>query len=249
MTNEWDQVAEEYSQNTIGEQGGLKHQSVIAPEIRKFTENLAVGTKVLDLGCGEGYVGRLLADRGFQLVGVDYSEKLLDIAKSRNAPGQFIKTDLNKQINVGNDFDLVISNMVFMDVENLQSAYRNAYNSLKSGGNLLIFILHPVLARPAAKLAKTWLDKILRRDPFIRVDNYLQEGPRKVVICGCRHATTVWHRPLMQYINFPISIGFNLVEFRELASNIVDIERLRKPRFLAKIPQVVMLRFVKNGKN
>jgi SAM-dependent methyltransferase len=48
---------------------------------------------VLDLCCGTGQITAQIADRGFQVVGIDASERMLDFAR-RNAPtAQFILAD------------------------------------------------------------------------------------------------------------------------------------------------------------
>lgn len=40
---------------------------------------------VLELGCGTGSMTRLLADRGFDMIGIDYSEEMLAIARENSA--------------------------------------------------------------------------------------------------------------------------------------------------------------------
>jgi SAM-dependent methyltransferase len=40
---------------------------------------------VLDLGCGTGTLTRLLSARGYDMIGVDYSEEMLEIAMEKNA--------------------------------------------------------------------------------------------------------------------------------------------------------------------
>ena len=39
---------------------------------------------LLDLGCGTGKLTRIMADKGYDLIGVDYSYEMLDIAKSQS---------------------------------------------------------------------------------------------------------------------------------------------------------------------
>jgi len=39
------------------------------------------GKRVLDLACGEGYITRILATKGAKVTGVDFSEKLIELAR------------------------------------------------------------------------------------------------------------------------------------------------------------------------
>ena len=38
---------------------------------------------LLDLGCGTGSLTELLADRGYDMIGIDYSEEMLDLAMEK----------------------------------------------------------------------------------------------------------------------------------------------------------------------
>ena len=52
----------------------------------------AVGTKhpkLLDLGCGAGYDAKILAKMGSRVVGIDFSEKLINIAKDQVSTCKF----------------------------------------------------------------------------------------------------------------------------------------------------------------
>jgi len=43
-------------------------------------------TKILDIGCGKGYVGEYLRNDGYQyIIGMDYSKKMLDVAATNKA--------------------------------------------------------------------------------------------------------------------------------------------------------------------
>lgn len=42
------------------------------------------GKDVLDAGCGEGYLARVLAQRGAQVIGIDLSPRLIEIARKKD---------------------------------------------------------------------------------------------------------------------------------------------------------------------
>ena len=44
----------------------------------------SAGGKTLDIGCGAGRVTIPLHERGFQVVGMDYAEKMIDVARALN---------------------------------------------------------------------------------------------------------------------------------------------------------------------
>ena len=63
---------------------------------------------ILDYGCGGGWLSRLICDLGFQVVGIDLSEKLIKIANSISHEGDFIVCDAMKLPFRDNVFDFVV---------------------------------------------------------------------------------------------------------------------------------------------
>ena len=49
------------------------------------------GMRILDAGCGTGVLSRMLDERGAEVVGVDISDKLIDVAKNRSAANKNIE--------------------------------------------------------------------------------------------------------------------------------------------------------------
>ena len=73
---------------------------------------LANGAKVLDLGCGAGRHALVLASLGFEVTGVDQSEKLLSVAKEdakkNGLHATFIKADI-RTVPFPETFDLILN--------------------------------------------------------------------------------------------------------------------------------------------
>ena len=66
--------------------------------------------KILDAGCGTGLVGEILNKNNFQnLIGVDFSQEMLNIAKQKNVYQSLELVDLTKKLDYeDNLFDAVI---------------------------------------------------------------------------------------------------------------------------------------------
>ena len=68
------------------------------------------GMRILDAGCGTGVLSRMLDERGAEVVGVDISDKLIDVAKNRSAANkniEYFAGDMKEQ-SFGN-FDYIIA--------------------------------------------------------------------------------------------------------------------------------------------
>lgn len=100
--------------------------------------------KVLDIGCGEGSSSIKFAEVVNRLIGVDYSETLIEQAKLKSLPNmQFVVGDVLdiKSLFMPDTFDAVISIRCLINLpsEELQySALENIFFILKPGGILFL---------------------------------------------------------------------------------------------------------------
>ena len=87
VRNGYDKIAEEYqaNRNCFNSKGLLK----------KFSSYLSDNAMVLDAGCGAGVPCiSLLVEMGFEVIGVDFSKSMLQIAKKNVHEAHLIKGDL-----------------------------------------------------------------------------------------------------------------------------------------------------------
>lgn len=101
--------------------------------------------RVLDLGCGEGWLLRALGDRGVEAVGVDGDQALVDAARAAGSAEVHLASYAQLaagQACVGKDYDLICANFALLqqDIIPLLTAM-NAL--LVPGGALVIQTLHP----------------------------------------------------------------------------------------------------------
>ncbi|MBE0512811.1 class I SAM-dependent methyltransferase [Candidatus Bathyarchaeota archaeon] len=106
------------------------------------------GRIVLDLACGEGYNTRILARKGAKVTGVDFSEKLIELARRQEA-----KEKLGIQYRVlnaadlkkfsSNHFHLVTCFMSLQDIEDYEKAISEVTRVLRNRGRFVFSIPHP----------------------------------------------------------------------------------------------------------
>lgn len=93
------------------------------------------GKKILDAGCGNGYLCRMLAKNGALVIGVEPGKRMYEFAVEEEKKEQlgikYLQEDLSQLLEFKEDFDIVIANMVFMDIPDYKSAIKNCIASLK----------------------------------------------------------------------------------------------------------------------
>ena len=91
--------------------GSYEDYLVPAEAVRIAKSTLNLKDRIFDAGAGTGLVGQALNDAGFsEIVAVDYSEKMLEIARSKDVYNEIHQCDLGKETHFeDNTFDAVIT--------------------------------------------------------------------------------------------------------------------------------------------
>ncbi|MET1013830.1 MAG: class I SAM-dependent methyltransferase [Paenisporosarcina sp.] len=204
----WDANAELLS-SLYTEQGDLHRVVLLNPALFELMESVS-GKKILDAGCGEGYLSRLLANDGATSVtSVDYSSKMIEIAKNKTPSRLGIEFHHGNCEELSflhdNPFDLIVSNMVFHDLADYQKALKEMYRLLVDGGEFVFSILHPCFVTPNCGWVKSEAGEKLHW----KVDNYFSEGVYEQQFGG-EQKVLFFHRTLTSYLNAIKKTGFSL---------------------------------------
>lgn len=151
------------------------------------------GAKVLDLGCGFGWLCRWARQKGAEKVhGVDVSENML--AKANAFPKDpaitYLKSDLETLELSSSTFDVVYSSLTLHYLKNLEGLVAQVYRSLRPGGSFIFSVEHPIYTSPRnprfmhdPEGNKVWLlDAYLSEG--LRVTNWLAEGVVSLTFSG-----------------------------------------------------------------
>lgn len=134
----FDQSAITYDHWCETEVGSFVDQ--VEKELMKEVAKPQKGEKALDLGCGTGIYSYWLYEQGLDVVGIDISKNMLDVAKKKKDAKNitFLQGDISNLPFANETFDLVISNIVLEFTHNPQVIVKEALRVVKKGGRLVI---------------------------------------------------------------------------------------------------------------
>jgi ubiquinone/menaquinone biosynthesis C-methylase UbiE len=108
----------------------------------KYLKNVIKGKKMLEVGVGTGRLSLFFAKKGFDVTGIDISEKMLDVARERakrlKVKVKLIQMNAEKMDFQSNSFDFIICDRTFKFILNPQKFLKCCRNILRNKGRLLI---------------------------------------------------------------------------------------------------------------
>jgi SAM-dependent methyltransferase len=173
------------------------------------------GLDVLDAGCGEGYLGRVLARQGATVTGIDSSANLIEAASAKS-----LNDILSVSFDVGTvddlpyedeAFDLVVCNHLMNDLRDPSKAIAEFSRVVRAGGRLIILMLHPCFYNRHAERDETTNGLLASAYFDVRSieQNFEVDGLTSPA------ANTAWFRPLEYYSKRLRDTGFVIVDLAE----------------------------------
>ncbi|MBY6240222.1 class I SAM-dependent methyltransferase [Methylosinus sp. Sm6] len=195
----------------MGEHGDFGREFILDPALRDRLARRSFA-RALDVGCGEGRLCRMLREFGVEAVGIDPTEPLLDEARRRDPTGDYRHGRAEELAFDDESFDLVISCLTLIDIDDASRAIAEMARVLRPGGILLIANLTSFGTAGIGE-GLGWAENAEGEKAHFRIDNYLQEKPLRVSWRGI--SVTNWHRPLGSYFSALLGAGLRLEHFSE----------------------------------
>jgi ubiquinone/menaquinone biosynthesis C-methylase UbiE len=261
LSRKWDEASESWA-DFVREGKDYYREEMNNPATFRIVGNVR-GKNVLDLSCGEGYNTRILAKRGAKVVGVDFSEKMIGLArqtekKKKLGISYYVSdaTDLKEFEN--ESFDVVTCIMALMDVERYEDAISEVARVLGKDGRFVFSITHPCFdfgettnGEPIAewKYEEGTENTVEKKALRLEVKNYFGIGKCEISWDMKRlvkpFKTTSFHRTLTDYFQALDKNGFlvtRLVEPKPTSRGVAEYPSLRKH---IKIPHSIIIEAIR----
>jgi 2-polyprenyl-3-methyl-5-hydroxy-6-metoxy-1,4-benzoquinol methylase len=204
------------------------------------------GLRVLDLGCGEGWSTRQLADRGATVTAIDVCAPMIDEARAH--PAQLDRAieyrcmdaiDLHR-CQWSEPFDLVTACMSLQSMPDPAEALRAARQVLAPDGRLVCSVPHPITHMLGGRRAIREVDGVL----YLRAGDYFRSAAYRVswqFEGEDRWSTIRWSRPYGQYLNMLRAAGLLADVVTEPQLSCDEASENRRLRYAAELPHYLVL--------
>jgi ubiquinone/menaquinone biosynthesis C-methylase UbiE len=195
-----------------------KYDSVWSPLTRQFIPSLLAGAGVsaemlvLDVACGPGYVSAAAKQLNAIPTGIDFSDKMVAIAKRMFPETRFTRGDAQELPFKDGSFDRVLMNFGLLHVSHPEKVCAEACRVLKRGGKFGFTVWAGPERNPGAKIVNDAIEA------YANLNVGLPEGPPKYLYgereecrqvlkrAGFDHASMIyetrsaeWHLPHAGY--------------------------------------------------
>jgi len=261
LLREWDEASESWA-DFVRDGKDYYRDEMNNPAAFKIIGNVR-GKQVLDLSCGEGYNTRILARRGAKVIGVDFSEKMVELAKQREKnrkPGirYYVADAADLKEFEDECFDVVTCLMALMDIERYHQAISEVARVLKKNGKFVFSITHPCFeygvttdGEPIAEWRYEERTKNTTEKKALHIEIKKYFG-----IVRCENVwdmkrlakpfkTTSFHRTLTDYFQALNENGFLVARLAEPKPTSRGVSKYPSLRKHTRIPQSIIIEAVK----
>lgn len=242
VVSEWDTNAEARHKQIISKID-ISYHKILIPTILRLTGDIR-NKRVIDVGCGSGYLTAILATKSFHTVGVDPSKEMIRIAKREyeHIPRlEFFNLsikDFSRQY-TGPRFNVAVSNMSLVTIPNLDEAISAISSLLKQGDIFAINITHPCFYNQYREYEST--NNFKYHIPHAQRGTFIISADS----VGLPSPTTHFHRPLQEYFRSLRDAHFIVEELIEPFPSQKVEELYPKPW---KVPHFLSLRCIKRNR-
>ncbi len=220
-TTSWGAEAEWYSDHL--EESDTYHTKVIMPNIERIVAPQK-GLRVLEIGCGEGFIARTLAKAGAQVTACDISPELIKLGKEKGGGITYrvSKAEELDWVKPGS-FDVVLAVLTLQNMERVEEVFKGVAGALSEKGRFIFVLNHPAFRIPKAS---SWALDQKNNVQYRRTDAYLSARKETIDMHpgkkGSKSVTYSFHRSLQDYMKALHGAALAIVRLEEWISHRVS---------------------------
>jgi 2-polyprenyl-3-methyl-5-hydroxy-6-metoxy-1,4-benzoquinol methylase len=246
----WDANAEFWDAH-MGDDGNAWHRNLIAPPVERLLE-IAPGHRVLEVACGTGQFARRLSALGADVIAVDFSAGMIELARARSTKSTvdyrvIDATDEAKlrAVAAAGAFDAIVCNMALMDMVQIEPLFAAAATLLRSTGRLVVSQTHPCFNTVGvSRVVEETDDGALIRSSSVKVTRYATPIVAKgLAIDGQPVPQNYFERPLAHILGAGFAAGFVVDALEEPVFGPDELEGEVMNQIWKEIPPVLVVRF------
>lgn len=182
-----------------------------------------VGEKILDAGCGAGFMSRIYARQGAEVIGCDRAEEMLkkaEIEEEKTGLGiKYVQCDITNLHFEDEQFDAVscVAVLIHDSPEECQKFFNESFRVMKSGGRMIVSIMHPFLfdpESPSRNQKAGWVQySPIESKPMTESQSF-NEIYRNLE--GKEFTSTVWYHPEKSFLEQIKKAGFYIAQTQSI---------------------------------
>ena len=221
---EWEEIAGQYKKPHF------RKLYVRAPAVLKMLGNVR-GKTIIDLGCGDGFYSRILAQQGAKVTGIDFSSKAIKLAQGQELKDKlsikYFEADIaDLHFFDNNSFNLALAEMVIVNIpsqEKYLKIVKEVKRILKPGGQMVISKGHPAnFLRHLEDQSKYFKLTYSREVSYF---DSLAPQNVEIEIDGQPVRFTNYHRTLEDFLNPWFENGFLVSDISEPKPTLASVKK------------------------
>lgn len=131
----YNRIAKDWMQDHHGDTWWIKGTE-------KYASFLKPNASILDVGCGAGEKSKFLIKKRFKVIGIDFSEEMIKLAKKQVPTGIFFVKDIKQPLKFKILFDGIFAQAVLLHISKKEviNVLKNITGSLKSNGYFYVAV-------------------------------------------------------------------------------------------------------------
>ncbi len=203
-------------------------------------EYLEGSHRIIDIGTGEGQIARAAATLGADVLGVDPTAALIELAMERAGGPEYLVAGAEALPVDDESVDAAIICLVLEHIDDPEPVMSEISRVLRPGGRLVLFLNHPLLQTPGSALIVDHMvepvETYWRLGPYLPGGASVEEVQRDVFV-------RFVHRPLSDYVNGLTDAGLQIVHMEEPPppAGFLDKAGVNERDLVAATPRLLLL--------